>query len=165
MAAQATALGAVWRWPAPAARCPALSLTAVRLRTGLAALLVLTACAGESRSVAVRRLDTAPEGTDGQAGQSGPIDWEGCGQQLQCGTLTVPLDYDDPTGTTIGIYMERRLADDSPIGSLLVNPGGPGVPGSVLAADAEFYFSESLLERFDIVAFDPRGTGRSAPVD
>lgn len=115
----------------------------------------------------VRRLD-GPAATTGESGTSdgdGAIDWDGCGEQLQCGTLVVPLDYADPDGPTIELYLERRLADGDPIGSLLVNPGGPGVPGSSLAPDAEFYFSDRLLEHFDIVAFDPRGTGRSAGID
>ncbi len=61
--------------------------------------------------------------------------------------------------------MVRRLADDPArrIGSLLVNPGGPGFGGTVLAESAEFIYSAELLERFDIVGWDPRGTGDSEP--
>ena len=63
--------------------------------------------------------------------------------------------------------MKRRPAQqaDQRIGSLLVNPGGPGLAGTDLVEQAGFYFSEELRDRFDIVAFDPRGTGRSSPVD
>ena len=94
------------------------------------------------------------------------LEWAACGDD-QCATLTVPLDYDDPGGATIGIHVDRRPADeqDDKVGSLLVNPGGPGEPGSVVAANAAGYFRPALLRYFDIVGFDPRGTGRSAPVD
>lgn len=93
------------------------------------------------------------------------IDWEDCGRRLECGLLEVPLDYGEPTGTTIRLAVTRRLAEDSRdrIGSLLVNPGGPGFGGQVLAEDAELYYASDLLERFDIVGWDPRGTGESEP--
>ena len=94
------------------------------------------------------------------------VDWSACGDD-ECATLTVPLDYDDPAGPTVGIHLDRRPADDqdSKVGSLLVNPGGPGEPGSDLASNASGYFRPALLRHFDIVGFDPRGTGQSAPVD
>jgi pimeloyl-ACP methyl ester carboxylesterase len=95
------------------------------------------------------------------------ITWEGCGEGLDCGTLAVPLDYDDPAKGTVDLFVQRRPArdEDDRIGTLLVNPGGPGVPGTVLVEQASFYFSDELRDRFDIVGWDPRGTGRSAPVD
>ncbi len=94
------------------------------------------------------------------------LDWSPCGDD-ECAILEVPLDYADPAGATIGVYVHRRPADDQgdKVGSLLVNPGGPGEPGSVVAARAPAYFREALLRHFDIVGFDPRGTGQSAPVD
>jgi pimeloyl-ACP methyl ester carboxylesterase len=95
------------------------------------------------------------------------LDWSDCGDGDECATLTVPLDYDDPSGETIGIHVLRRPADDQDdkVGSLLVNPGGPGVPGSTEAANASAYFRDPLMRYFDIVGFDPRGTGQSSPVD
>ncbi|HEY8093859.1 MAG TPA: alpha/beta hydrolase [Acidimicrobiales bacterium] len=95
------------------------------------------------------------------------VAWASCGEGLECGTLTVLLDHADPSKGTIDLYVERRPArkPDQRIGSLLVNPGGPGVAGTVLAEQASFYFSDALRDRFDIVAWDPRGTGRSIPVD
>jgi pimeloyl-ACP methyl ester carboxylesterase len=59
----------------------------------------------------------------------------------------------------------RRPAEipESRIGSLLVNPGGPGFGGTTVAEQAEWYFSTELLEQFDVVGWDPRGTGASTP--
>ncbi len=81
------------------------------------------------------------------------------------GRLEVPLDYDDPDGDTIELYVVRHRAADPEerIGSLLVNPGGPGFGGSGLAYDAEFIYGAYLLDRFDIIGWDPRGTGESEP--
>lgn len=96
-----------------------------------------------------------------------PLKWDDCARRLQCAELKVPLDYDNPANGTISLNVERRPADSKSrrIGSLLVNPGGPGVGGSYLAEQAENVYSPGLLERFDIVAWDPRGTGASSPVD
>ncbi|MDT0200569.1 alpha/beta hydrolase [Nocardioides sp. AE5] len=99
------------------------------------------------------------------------IEWSTCqgmyGESRECGWLEVPLDYDDPEGTTIEIKLLKRPADDQEnvVGPLIVNPGGPGAPGTSYADQAEFAFGEPLRERFDIIGFDPRGTGESAPVD
>ena len=95
------------------------------------------------------------------------VAWAACGEGLECGTLTVPLDHADPAKGTVDLFVKRRPAQqaDQRIGSLLVNPGGPGLAGTDLVEQAGFYFSEELRDRFDIVAFDPRGTGRSSPVD
>jgi pimeloyl-ACP methyl ester carboxylesterase len=94
------------------------------------------------------------------------IDWEECGE-LQCGTVTVPIDYRDPAGETIDLALNKVPAADPSkvIGPLVVNPGGPGAPGTDYAEQAPLAFRPQLLERFDIVGFDPRGTGDSDPVD
>ncbi len=95
------------------------------------------------------------------------LDWSDCGDGDECATLTVPLDYADPTGETIGIHVLRRPADDQDdkVTSLLVNPGGPGVAGSSMASNAGSYFRRPFLTYFDIIGFDPRGTGQSSPID
>jgi pimeloyl-ACP methyl ester carboxylesterase len=97
----------------------------------------------------------------------GEIEWtpvEG-GEGIEEGLLEVPVDYDDPDGETFELYVVRRLADDPDqrIGSLLVNPGGPGFGGSEYAEFADQIYGEDLLDRFDIVGWDPRGTGLSEP--
>ena len=85
----------------------------------------------------------------------------------ECGTIEVPLDYDQPQGQTITIALTRAPATDQStrIGSLVVNPGGPG--GSGIEA-AHFLVDElppNLKARFDLVGFDPRGVGDSTAVD
>ena len=94
----------------------------------------------------------------------GSITWEKCAD-IQCGTLEVPRDYDDPSAGTFTLNISRRLAakPKQRIGSLLVNPGGPGFGGASLARDAEFYFTDKLTDVFDIVGWDPRGTDDSTP--
>src|SRR4029079_5049075 len=102
--------------------------------------------------------------TDGGSGQAA-FGWKSCGDNLECGHLEVPLDYSNPSGDKITLFVERHLATDQEhkIGSLLVNPGGPGFGGAVLAEQADSIYGADLLERFDIVAWDPRGTGESEP--
>ncbi len=95
------------------------------------------------------------------------IDWKPCDTNADqdCGTLTVPIDYADPAGETIDLALLRVPASGARVGSLVVNPGGPGAPGTSYAAAAARVFRQPLLEGFDVVGFDPRGTGASAPVD
>jgi pimeloyl-ACP methyl ester carboxylesterase len=100
----------------------------------------------------------------------GELDWIECpdaGDDVECATLAVPRDYDEPDGETIDLALMRDRAgdDDARIGSLLVNPGGPGVPGTDLVPAAAFIWPAEIRDRFDIVGWDPRGTGGSAPVD
>jgi pimeloyl-ACP methyl ester carboxylesterase len=90
--------------------------------------------------------------------------WRECGRDA-CARMEVPLDYDDPDGRTIEIALLKRYADGERVGSLVVNPGGPGAPGTSYASNAATFFRPQLTRRFDVVGFDPRGTGDSAPVD
>ena len=91
--------------------------------------------------------------------------WQSFGDGLEDGYLEVPLDWDDPDGDTISLYVVRHRAVDTDrrIGSLLVNPGGPGFGGSGLAYGADSIYGQDVLDRFDIVGWDPRGTGYSEP--
>jgi pimeloyl-ACP methyl ester carboxylesterase len=96
-----------------------------------------------------------------------PVRWTDCGGGFECGSVRVPLDYAHPRAGTIQIALNRRSATEPAhrIGSLLVNPGGPGASGldfvrQVVAAGG----MKNLNRRFDLVGFDPRGVGRSAPI-
>ncbi|WP_228538116.1 alpha/beta hydrolase [Nocardia sp. XZ_19_385] len=78
--------------------------------------------------------------------------------------MEVPLDYGDPSGRTAQIALLKAPARGKPIGSLLINPGGPGGPGMSMAAVAAKNMAKSpVTERFDLVGFDPRGVGASTP--
>ena len=96
--------------------------------------------------------------------------WKACDDSasttsVQCSTLNVPYDYNDPSAGTFSLYVKKRPATNPSlrIGSMMVNPGGPGFGGSSLADDADYYFSTDLTDHFDIIAWDPRGTGASSP--
>ena len=95
------------------------------------------------------------------------IDWQPCetNDDHDCGFLTVPVDYSEPQGETIELALLRVPASGERVGSMVVNPGGPGARGTSYAAAAGQVFREPLLQGFDVVGFDPRGVGRSAPVD
>lgn len=95
------------------------------------------------------------------------LEWESCRGGFQCTTLTVPVDYRDPAGETIELAVLKDSADipSARVGSLVVNPGGPGAPGTSYAESSTFAFRDVIRERFDIVGFDPRGAGESSPVD
>ena len=92
------------------------------------------------------------------------LTWSDCGAN-ECAELEVPIDYQKPGDGSIKIAVERAKATGTRVGSLVVNPGGPGAPGTSTVRDAQYYFAGELRAAYDIVGFDPRGTGKSAPVD
>ena len=113
---------------------------------------------------------TAPTGTDGASNDptSATFDWRDYtagDDTIQTGHIIVPVDYEDPSKATFDLYVTRHKAakPDERIGSLLVNPGGPGFGGSDFGIYADQIYSQDLLDHFDIVAWDPRGTGQSTP--
>lgn len=94
--------------------------------------------------------------------------WRTCGDSgLQCASLRVPEDYVNPASPQFDLALVRAPARDKDrrIGSLVVDPGGPGASGVDFVANALSSFPSELRDRFDVVGFDPRGTGQSAPVD
>ncbi|MGH3770534.1 MAG: alpha/beta hydrolase [Pseudonocardiaceae bacterium] len=85
---------------------------------------------------------------------------------LQCAYLNVPLDYTNPNGRAIKVGLLRRPASDPArrVGSLVINPGGPGGSGMSTAASlADTIANNDVGRRFDLVGFDPRGVGASEP--
>jgi pimeloyl-ACP methyl ester carboxylesterase len=100
-----------------------------------------------------------------------PIAWGVCDNEddlapeLDCATLTVPLDHDDPDGDTIDLALVRLAAVETRDGAVLFNPGGPGGSGvDIFSAVAVFMQGEMQLEAFDLIGFDPRGVDRSAGI-
>jgi pimeloyl-ACP methyl ester carboxylesterase len=93
------------------------------------------------------------------------LTWTDCGGGFQCTTVQVPLDYAHPNSGTIGIAINRKPATNTAnrIGSLLINPGGPGASGLQFVRD-DVSALTALNQRFDLIGFDPRGVGQSAPV-
>ena len=133
----------------------------------IAATLALTvaACGNSSSSsdTSVNPLNTTTEFI------VNPIVWTACdgstNTEVECGNIEVPFDYADPEQGSFVLYVKKHNAASPAdrIGSMMVNPGGPGFGGSSLADDAQYYFSQDLIDRFDIIAWDPRGTGESTP--
>lgn len=96
-----------------------------------------------------------------------PIQWSPCERaSFQCATVPVPLDHDQPGGASILLSLIRLPAADPArrIGSLLVNPGGPGGSGVDFVLFASEFFPAEIRARFDLVGFDPRGVARSSPL-
>ncbi|WP_090105249.1 alpha/beta hydrolase [Lentzea jiangxiensis] len=86
--------------------------------------------------------------------------------KVSCAVQEVPVDHSRPRGDSTGIVMMKRPAGDpaKKIGSLFINPGGPGGAGLIYSAYGGSFFTPEVLEKFDLIGFDPRGVGRSAPL-
>ena len=92
--------------------------------------------------------------------------WFECSPTLQCRLVSVPADYRDAAAGTIDIFvnMHRATSPEERIGYLFLNPGGPGVSGvNLVGGNAQFTFPDEVLQRFDLIGFDPRGVGLSEP--
>ena len=95
-----------------------------------------------------------------------PLAWRPCEDGFECAALTVPIAPEERPGVTIELAVSRRPAADPArrIGSLVVNPGGPGSSAVDYLQRAWQALPRAVRDRFDLVAFDPRGVGRSLPV-
>jgi pimeloyl-ACP methyl ester carboxylesterase len=162
----------------------AVVTTSVRALLGTMVLGLLASCttvtAGSAVAPVIERrgpVGVVPEGFSKFYAQA--LTWEDCRDyarsaldrsamtgSVQCTRLTVPLDYAKPDGDTITIGVLRRPASkpERRIGSLVINPGGPGAGGMVAAARLSASAKDTELgQRFDFVGFDPRGVGASEP--
>jgi pimeloyl-ACP methyl ester carboxylesterase len=85
---------------------------------------------------------------------------------FRCATASVPLDYQDPGGPTITLALVKHPAPDPAqrLGTLFMNPGGPGGQGTVQIPDWIGLAPAGLVQRFDVVSWDPRGIGQSTAV-
>ncbi|MHB1172692.1 MAG: alpha/beta hydrolase, partial [Lacisediminihabitans sp.] len=94
------------------------------------------------------------------------LHWKNCGNGQQCTTVTTPLDWGHPSSATdISLALTRHRASGTALGSLFVNPGGPGGSGYNLVHDSlDAAVSKKLQKSYDVIGWDPRGVGRSTPV-
>ncbi|MGI6879334.1 alpha/beta hydrolase [Microbacterium sp. gxy059] len=141
----------------------------------------LAACTNPLSPVAGGRFAPAEEPqpvTDGVPDELLPFydqqpEWGACDDaegevDLQCATIEAPLDWHDPQAGEIELAVVRPAdLPADPVGSLLVNPGGPGGSGVDYVAQSLQYdgISEELLGSFRVVGFDPRGVGDSTAVE
>ncbi len=145
-------------------------------RLALPALLaaLLAGCSLGTSGVAPSPLPTVPA-PNPSTQAAGPLDafygqqveWRGCRDGAECATVQVPLDYDAPDGERLQLALLRVPATDPSrrIGSLLVNPGGPGVSALDYAQAADQVVSPQVRAVYDVVGVDPRGVGRSTALD
>ncbi len=162
-------------------RRTAYARLALTLATALVSSTALVGCSGDDKaepepkpvetsapasgSPSAAPAEDAPAGLERFYDQS--LDWEDCRDGAECTDVEVPLDYEKPDGRTIELSVLRVPAreQDGKVGAMLVNPGGPGASGVDYAASAKTYFNKPILDHLDIVGFDPRGVGRSNPID
>ncbi|PJN40082.1 hypothetical protein CG747_13435 [Streptomyces sp. CB02959] len=122
----------------------------------------------------------AAQEPSGAMGAPAPISWGACPKaeppapapspRAECATVEVPVDWSKPEGPKVGIFVARHRATDPArrIGVLMSNPGGPGASGAddaLYADDPVEGYDPAMLQRFDMVGFDPRGIGRSQSAD
>jgi pimeloyl-ACP methyl ester carboxylesterase len=146
----------------------------VLLAAAAALTMGLSGCSllpGDDSGPAVTPLPSAartpPAGSEALAKFYGQkLAWKGC-VLGECAGLSVPLDYAKPDGEAITVQVVRMRATKKSqrLGSLVVNPGGPGASGIDYARAADIIVGKPVRQRFDIVGFDPRGVQRSSPVD
>lgn len=144
------------------------------IRVALSVVLagaVLTGCVGVGGSGPEGEGFRSPEARNAPESALQPfydqtLEWTSCGGEDECATLQVPLNYAEPAAGTIELALLRSPATGpSPIGPLVVNPGGPGGSGVQYAEAADIVMSPQLREAYDIVGFDPRGVGKSDPLN
>ncbi|HEX5967622.1 MAG TPA: alpha/beta fold hydrolase, partial [Intrasporangium sp.] len=96
------------------------------------------------------------------------VDWQPCegSPAHQCARIEVPVDYAEPDGDTFEVALRKvpALEPSEKVGTLVLNPGGPGVSGLQYAQFSSFLFSKQVRAAYDIVGFDPRGIGQSDAV-
>lgn len=94
------------------------------------------------------------------------VNWKGCGEDLKCATIKVPIDYSKPASGSINLSLNYLASTGTAdLGWLLENPGGPGGSGIDFVASASAQVaSPAVRKRYNVVGFDPRGVKRSAPI-
>ena len=131
------------------------------IAAGVIAVLALAGCTPVVSEPTGEKVEPALEEFYSQV-----LSWSDCGGGMQCTTAEAPLDWENPATDSIELALTRQVATGSNrLGSLLINPGGPGASGYDIVHDnVDFATSETLQASYDIVGFDPRGVGRSSAI-
>lgn len=140
------------------------------------AVVALVSCSTSS-GVSTLKVDEIsaiePDASEPITPGSGSIEWGPCADaraapvDVECASITVPLDHGAPDGRMIDIAVARvsTASDDERIGSVVLNPGGPGASGIDFLQTAALIMPEEISQRFDLISFDPRGVGASTAVE
>jgi pimeloyl-ACP methyl ester carboxylesterase len=133
--------------------------------------LIASACGAEpspspTQLASLPPAAASPRATPSAVASAPLARWSDCGGGFQCATVSVPTDYENPAAGALSLSVVRLPAGDAAhrIGSLFVNPGGPGGSAIDLVREASDAFPAGVLARFDLVGFDPRGVNLSSPV-
>ncbi len=92
------------------------------------------------------------------------VSWSACRDGFECTKVAVPVDWEAPSDARLNLSVIRRRATGDRLGSLFLNPGGPGVPGVSFLRVAASSYGDPLREAYDLVSWDPRGVGESQPL-
>jgi pimeloyl-ACP methyl ester carboxylesterase len=129
--------------------------------------LVLTSCSSSNNSSVPAASPEKLTNLDSYYSQE--LTWTDCkdDKKFQCAEIQVPIDYQNPGNASLTLALKKLSAKDSAnkVGSLLINPGGPGGSGTDYVTYAEDAFGKRLMDSFDIIGFDPRGVALSTPLD
>jgi pimeloyl-ACP methyl ester carboxylesterase len=137
------------------------------VRVFTASALVLAGLATGAGTTGASQAQAANSDPELQRFYSQTVSWQPCSgrsPRSQCATVTVPLDYLNPAGRTIEVALLKVPATGSDSRALLVNPGGPGASGLDFAEYLSSVLGPDARNMYDVVGFDPRGVGQSAPV-
>lgn len=168
------------RRPSASRRSSARGGARIAGAAALAAVLLLTGCAPVTdlvreawRSVQGSpgdepieyELPEKPAGTSEAFGAQRPV-WTECGRGIECADVYAPLDWSDPGAATITLRLVKHPATgDERLGTLFVNPGGPGASGADYVAESiDSAVTPDVQRSYDVIGWDPRGVGASSPV-
>ncbi len=124
----------------------------------------LLAVVGIASAAAIGLTPTAQASAPLEPYYSQSLQWSSCADHRECSSMLVPIDYASPSSGDFRIALSRVRAKGTKVGSIVVNPGGPGAEGASFVEYAQSSMGDQVAKNYDIVGFDPRGVGKSAPV-
>lgn len=139
--------------------------------------LLLSGCVGISVDKVEPTIPASPSGSSQVGSAPDPelakyyaqdVNWQRCSQSSSflCATISVPLDYANPAGPAIKVaVLQVQSSGDARLGSLLTDPGGPGGSGIEFVTAAAGAFSPEIRDAYNLIGLDPRGVGKSTPVE